>query len=219
MPSIRVNGQSVVVHTFDVVGTDGVCAGFIGHLGLVSKGGEHVRNDVAVVEMVPPLDVLGRMTADAVGTALLSDDETRKIKDYLDRHEGEHKAVQKLSRSNLDKVYCILPHAKPLEEEDGRYVRTRFSCSGLVFEAYKRARILLLDDTRLPCVDIQLIQDAYPDYSAFLDRDRFRTSMGLTGTGPWPVLLCGYLLAALNRDGDAIRKSPHVAQSDDAIFG
>lgn len=218
MPSRRVNEPRVVIRQFEVVGADGQAPGFIRHTGLASDTGEHDRGNVPVVDMAPPMRLTGPMKADAIGAAVLTDDESRKIKDFVDRHDGEHKAAQKLSRATFQEAYCIFPHATPFNEVDGRYVRMRFSCSGFVFEAYKRARIELVDLAQLPHVTLDKISLAYTDYSAFLERLEFREKVGLQGDGPWPVLLCGYLLNALNRDEMSIRQQKHIVQAGDEHY-
>jgi hypothetical protein len=43
-----------------------------------------------------------------------------------------------------------------------------------------------------------------------LDRSEFRESFGLEGDGGWPVLLCGYLFHALDREADVIRREPYT---------
>src|SRR5687767_736134 len=135
MPSSRVTAPTLVANLFDIIGTDGAKHGFISHAGLCSRAGEHDRDAVAVIDMCPPLRMAGHMKADAKGVTQLNNDEFRKIKDYVDRHEGEHQAAQKVNRGNIAALYCIVPHATPFYEEDGRYVRMRFSCAGFVYEA------------------------------------------------------------------------------------
>ncbi|MGA2497442.1 MAG: hypothetical protein ABSH20_06860 [Tepidisphaeraceae bacterium] len=218
MPSVRTVGLKVDVIAFDVIGTDGERQGFIRHTGLASVAGEHDRRAVPVIDMAPPLRRPGKMEANVVGTANLTDDEAHRVKDFVDRHEGEHRAIQKLNRLSFPQVYCVLPHAAPFNEADGRYVRMRFSCAGFVFEAYKRAGIHLVEERQLPPIELQRIKEAYPDHAPLLDRPDFRDLMGLTGPGPWPVMLCGYLLNATKRDAPAIRREPHVAKTGDEIF-
>jgi hypothetical protein len=218
VPSQRINNPHVEVVAYDVIGMDGDQAGFIRHAGLASSSATHDRESVAVTDMAPPLRVPGYMKADAIGTAELTEDEARKIKDFLDRHEGEHQSVQNLNPRKFPQVYCIAPHAAPLYEADGRYARMRFSCAGFVFEAYKRASIQLLDEDRLPAIGLDQIKQAYADVAAILDRPVFRESMGLAGSGPWPVMLCGYLFHSLARDAAAIRARSFIAVAGDDLF-
>jgi hypothetical protein len=176
--------------------------------------------------MGPPLHADGgaaRIHANAIGSANLTDDEVRKIKTFVDRHVNEHQAFSQLSLNQLfglaPQMYCICPHAVPFHEEDGRYARMRFSCAGFAFEAYKAARILLLDTNSLPAVDMATINLAYPLQARLMESGRVSSeSLGLEGNGPWPVLFCGYLFHALGREADLIRLQPYTPNANDQYF-
>lgn len=221
MPSCRVSGPNVDLKLFDVLGEDGEPS-FIRHTGLAASEGRLPSKTVKVVHMRPPLQTYDEMQADVRGTAELTDSERRKIQMFLDRHAGEHDAVAHLRPAALwrraSEIYCLYPHAIPHTENDGRYVRLRFSCAGFVFEAYKEARIILVDESTVPEIGLDRIKESYPDFAEVLDNRVFRTSMGLDGTGPWRVVLCGYLVHALNRDAGEIRDAPYVSRPGDAYF-
>jgi len=222
MPSHRVNESNVTLELFDVLGEDGEF-GFIGHTGLAAKEGRQLSDAVEVFHMGPPLETDGVMKVDARGTAKLNDDERHKIEDFRDRHAGEHAATRRLPLTtrlrHVPAIYCIHPHATPHREEDRRYVRTRFSCAGFVFEAYKAARISLLDELAIPRVGLAELKLSYPRFAQMLEDLTFRESMGLGGgTGEWPVMLCGYLLHALSREAAEIRSTPYVPRGTDAYF-
>jgi hypothetical protein len=158
-----------------------------------------------------------------VGSASLTVDEVQKIKTFVDRHANEHLVFLEFSTSQLirsaPQMYCIHPHALPLYEDDGRYTRMRFSCAGFVFEAYKKARIKLLDSKDLPVVDIAVIRLAYPGQVRLMEDGKISAeALGLQGSGPWPVLLCGYLFHALNRGDDVIRHEPYTPCIADRYF-
>ena len=175
--------------------------------------------------MGPPLHghgTAGHVRGDVVGSAALTDDEVQKIKAFVDRHANEHLLFSQFSTSQLieaaPQMYCVLPHASPLQENDGRYARTRFSCAGFVLEAYKRARIKLLDLNGVPTVDMAIIAAAYPQIR-FIESGRISAeALGLGGNGPWPVLLCGYLFHALNREADVIRQEAYTPDIMDRDF-
>ncbi len=225
MPSYRTDPAPVSLGLYDVVGADGNHVGFICHAGLAESAGTHDVRDVAVLDMGPPLRAEGRggrLHASAVGSAELTDDELRKIKTFVDRHANEHQPLSQLGGSRLRKsapqMYCICPHSVPLYEDDGRYARMRFSCAGFVFEAYKAARILLLDTKALPVVDMAAITTAYPP-ARLIERGKVSgESLGLEGNGPWPVLFCGYLFHALGRNANLIRQQPYTPNADDQYF-
>ena len=217
MPSNRVSGVTLSLNVFDVVGQDSAQSGFVGHAGLAESAGSKNVGQITVLDMGPPLHghgASGQVRADVVGSAELTDDELRKIKTFVDRHANEHTVFSHFSMSQLiqaaPQMYCVHPHVSPLYEDDGRYARTRFSCAGFVLEAYNKARIKLLDLNGIPMVDMAVIALAYPQ-TRLIESGRISAdALGLEGDGPWPVLLCGYLFHALNRDPDAIRQSPYT---------
>ncbi|MCH8042932.1 MAG: hypothetical protein IID44_04360 [Planctomycetes bacterium] len=216
MPSIRTTGSKVSLAIFDVVGQDGDEVGFIDHTGLAESAGSQHTGRIPVLDMGPPLHGQGspnHIIANVVGSATLTDAEEQKIRTFVDRHASEHLIFQQLTGLPLlrlaPQMFCVHPHASPLNEDDGRYVRMRFSCAGFVVEAYKKARIRLLDPSALPMVDIEIIRVGYPLQARLMDHDKISPEdLGLRGSGPWPVLLCGYLFHALDRGTDAIRNGP-----------
>jgi len=213
MPSRRVNGDNVSLQQFDAVGTIGEVDGFVVHAGLAQEGGEQSRRKLPVIDMQPPLGNHEIGPVEVVGSAELTDDEQRKIDNFIDRHEAEHRAFAELGRrtvmSRAPEMYRVLPHAEDHLEEDGRYARRRFSCAGFVFEAYSEARIVLLDISHLPELDRDEVEAHYGGQLAFAQRfDVPPEALGLEGDGPWPVMMCGYLFHALNRDPEMIRREP-----------
>ena len=226
MPSYRINTPTVTLSIFDVVGKDGEQFGFICHTGLAESKDSQKADAVTVIDMGPPLhgpNQSNSMEANAVGFAELSDDEVQKIRTFVDLHASEHQALAHLHRREIlrwaPQMYSIFPHAKPFEEDDGRYVRMRFSCSGFAFEAYAFARITLLDLDALPPVDMSIIKAAYPREARLMESERVTPeSLGLTGNGPWPVLLCGYLFHALDRPANVIRQQPYTPAAGGEYF-
>ncbi len=227
MPSYRVDGVTLSLNIFEAVGEDGKeTVGFIAHVGLAKSSGPQPPTKIAVLHMGPPLhgqDSLAHIKANAVGSAAVTDDEVQKIKTFIDRQASEHSGFLELNRSDIIKIapqmYCVHPHASPFCEEDGRYVRMRYSCAGFVFEAYKKAGIALLRTDALPMADMDAIKLAYPRHVGLMERERLSPeALGLGGDGPWPVLLCGYLFHALNRDADSIRTERYKPSSEDGSF-
>lgn len=226
MPSYRISGSTLSLSRFDVVGQDGAESNFVSHAGLAESAGSQGAANVPVLHMGPPLHGNGapvHIKVDVAGSAALTDDEIQKIKTFVDRHANEHLLFSQLSQTQLiqaaPQMYCVLPHECPLYESDGRYARTRFSCAGFVFEAYKSARIKLLDLNELPMVDMAIIAAAYPQQTRFIESRRINAeALGLGGNGPWPVLLCGYLFHALNREADVIRREAYAPDITDRYF-
>ena len=94
----------------------------------------------------------------------------------------------------------------------------RFSCAGFVLEAYQRAGVKLIDTDRVPLVALDEIKPAYPEFTQLLDRAEYRAALGLAGPGPWRVMLCGYLINSLSRDGASIRAQAYLVQPGDEKF-
>ena len=94
----------------------------------------------------------------------------------------------------------------------------RFSCTGLAVECYLSVDIRLVNIDHLPPVDVETLIPAYG--SIVKDqRLRERLKIGLDGSGPWPVLLPGYLFHSLARHESEIRTEPYSPQSiADASF-
>jgi len=216
----------VTLATFDVVGQDGHVPTFIRHAGLANSAGSQNAGEISVLDMRPPLhgqNAPSHLRADVVGSAALTDDEVQKITAFVNRHASEHGAFLQLSFRELmnaaPQIYIILPHAKPFYEEDGRYARMRFSCAGFVLEAYKKARIRLLDSRALPPIGMDDIRPCYPREVLLMESGKVDPEdLGLGGDGPWRVLLCGYLFHALNRDTVAVRGRPYVPNIADRYF-
>jgi hypothetical protein len=226
VPSYRVAGSTLSLSIFDVVGQDSDESGFIDHTGLAEFAGSQNAAKIPVLDMGPPLHGQGgsgHVRANVVGSATLTADEVQKIKTFVNRNANEHLVFLQFSMSQLIKaapqMYCVHPHASPLYEDDGRYARMRFSCAGFVLEAYRKARIKLMDSNDLPMVDIGVIRSAYPEQIRLVEGRRISSeALGLEGSGPWPVLLCGYLFHALNRDADVIRHEPYAPSIADRYF-
>jgi hypothetical protein len=226
LPSYRVATGNISLGLFDVVGQDGGERAFVGHAGLANSAGSQIAADVRVLDMGPPLHgqaAPGHIRADVVGSAVLTDDDVQKIKTFIDRHENEHRSLLLLSRTEriaaAPKMYIICPHAMPFYEEDGRYARMRFSCAGFVLEAYRKARVNLLEPKALPPVDMAIIRVCYPTQIRLMEDGKISPDdLGLGGNGPWQVLLCGYLFHALNRDGVAARRGTYVPSADQRYF-
>lgn len=228
MPSFRVDAPTLSLNIYDVIAKDSAAqVGFIGHTGLAKSTGAHPSARIPFLDMAPPLhghDTSQHLQAHVVGSAELTDDEVQKIKTFIDRHAGEHSVFQQFSRLQIfqtaPQMYCIIPHATPLfEEDDGRYPRMRFSCAGFVLEAYRKARINLVNTNTLPKVEYAVIEIAYSSQIGLMNHTGIsREDLGLEGDGPWPVLLCGYLFHALNRDASAIRHKPYIPSIEDRRF-
>jgi hypothetical protein len=146
----------------------------------------------------------------------LTPDEVAQIDLFIDRVESEYRANQAGRRQQ----YIVLPHCHPEEGDDGTVIYYRFSCGGFVIEAYRFVGIELIvtDATALPVVGLETLRVAYPDLQRPLDSPRTREYLGLDGTGPWPIVLSGYLLNSLRRTEAEIRGGPYRPQPGDEFY-
>lgn len=193
---------------------------FVQHVALLREGGPiSAKPEVNVFHMGPPL-VAGdqaRVTksgdrkcrADLIADLALDAEERESIGDWLNEVETEDRDHP----GNIAEQYTVVPHVDwIIAPETGRRIRRRFSCSGFVIEAYRRANINLIDtDGQLPDVHEQILNAAYPALARLKSvRERF----GLPGDGPWKVILPGYLFHSTARaTSESPRPPAYVPQS------
>lgn len=215
---MRLGNTVVVLSELDVVGQDGETS-FVRHLGLAASKGSIDRANVPVHDMGPPLRSPGDMQVDVHGRAELDDNEMRKIKSFVERHASEHAARDLSSGTGILRGYCVHPHVLPQKESDGTVLYQRFSCAGFVVEAYRFARINLLDLDHIPPVSLDSICKAYPEIANELrNRQNTRARVGLQGDGPWGIVFCGYIVHALNRSAQDIRNTRFTPAASHAWF-
>jgi hypothetical protein len=216
MPSHRLGNQATLVFRFDVVAKDSDAeANFVCHVGLANEERDIVLNGViAMLHMGPPLERKeGGVPIHARGTANLKFGEMRQIDVFVDEHLSEYEAENVRGRQQ----YIIMPHCR---EPDAACSVRRFNCAGFVIEAYRYAGVNLVITTpdSLPAISLKTLLQAYPAVAGILaDGDR-RRRLGLEGDGPWPVVLAGYVMNALNRPADDIRHKPYQPQPRDEYF-
>jgi hypothetical protein len=90
----------------------------------------------------------------------------------------------------------------------------RFSCVGLVLECFRvGAGIRLLDweGAPTPLVDRATLEGCYPVFA--LVSVAIAERLGVSGDGPWSIVLPGYVFHALNRPDADIRARPYVPAS------
>ncbi|MGP0064319.1 MAG: hypothetical protein ACLQGP_12055 [Isosphaeraceae bacterium] len=114
--------------------------------------------------------------------------------------------------------YQVLPHYEVvLDPGTGVPAHVRCSCVGLLVEAIKDVLTRTpLDPSSTaatyPDTDLATLQTIFP--SSFLRR---RARAGLTGSGPWPVVLPGHLVHAMNQQAGT-SAWPYNPASGDYLF-
>lgn len=172
---------------------------------------------VIVYDCQPPLRIgpgreeLGAMRADVVGHLDLTDKEKADVEMWLAREQT--RILGDRRRPKLR--YTVLPAARfRTDAVNGQTIYRDFSCAGFVATAYSEgANITLVDETNLPTTTAARLAEVYTERYVELAR---KLDFGLTGDGPWPVLLPGYLFHALNRSDP--RAGPHIPTATDATF-
>jgi len=220
MPAQRLTDEPVRLERFDVLGEDSESVpGFVCHVGLAieTKEALSLGEQVSVWHMGPPLENPGSMAANSLGSAVLTVDEANQIQLYLDEIEFEYDAAPR--RPNWLQQYVVHPHVKPWCAKDGTPLWLRFSCAGLVIESYGDAGIDLVSQEDIEDMDAEVLDKAYPRFAPVTGLSpRRREYLGIPGKGPWPVLLAGYVLHALDRTAEDIRLAPYQPTLNDATF-
>ena len=223
MPARRLHQGPVDVSPYDVLGLDVPdVPSFIGHVCLAAEArvGLSADDQLRVTDMQPPMvQARGPVQVHAHGIVPLTPREAGVIQEFIDRTENEYQST------NLGGFhqYAVLPHCVCVTDENGMVVARKYSCGGFVLEAYRFAGIDLLDTegTSLPPVSLEILHQAYSHelQRHVLDTPRLRERfLGLTGDGPWPIVLPGYLLNALSRIETEIRAGTYRARPGDEYF-
>lgn len=217
MPAFDLAEQAASLSRFDVVGQHSEeVPKFVRHVALFNLDNRDVDHGgtVDVVHMGPPLKTGKQLSADVAGRVPLTNDEINAIETWIEKVADEYRDHKVRGR----RQYRIDPPWKDVSDKNTGVRRYRqYSCAGFVLYAHLRVDVslLMIDKERLPEVSRETLEAAYPD--DFRSPDLL-SRFGLQGNGPWPVVLAGYVLHALDRSSDEIRAEPYVAQSGDELF-
>jgi len=186
---------------------------FVKHVALLDEDNRSVEagGEVNAVHMRPPLEQGNAIKVHVAGHVPLTNDEIKKVSTWIKKIADEY------PRSRV-KQYVIHPPWKDTHDPNTGVRRyRRYSCAGFVLDGHRRVDIELLkiDEGTLPDVYPQTIMSAYPDAKRHIS---FLPHCGLEGNGPWKVVLAGYVLHALNRPTDQIRREPYQAKCGDEQF-
>lgn len=204
-------------------------AGFVQHAAILSREVALPKDaPVEVWHIGPPLVVgdVSRATAgknpvcraDLASDVSLTISDRHKIANWLAKVDKERRPRQ------LFRQYVVSPHVRWDRSEVGRGVYRRFSCVGVVIEAYAAASIRILDlDAVFPLADETMLNAAYPDLArvegapltvqaklGYKDRE----DLGLSGPDSWRIILPGYIFHALQRANAANPRPEPYAPKD-----
>lgn len=205
---------------FEVVGCCLGQTGAVTHVGLLAMHGDiAIRTTrVALHDVVGPR-WLGRdairlpsgvdMSADVLAWLPLSEAEEAKLEVWL--------ADMKRRIPQID--YLVLPaHRVETDPVTGQPVRWRFSCAGFVAFAYHQTTgVQLVNQDALPLSEKERILEIWDNLAPY---QRFWPGLGLRAPSPWPVLLPGHVLRALDSVGPDDDRShlPYHPTDADAWF-
>ncbi len=218
MPAARLKDDPISIRKYDVAGCDSaVLSQFISHVGLAAEDRAELRCDdsLLLTHMAPPFrERTDKCEVQTCGSVELTVGEILQLQVFVANLGNEYEAAKLRPRSQ----YTIRPHAKPHVEADGTITFWRYSCAGFVVEAYDFVDIQLIsaDDSHFPEIGMDLINVVYPGIS-----NRSQDALvdwGLDGTGPWRIVLAGYVLNSLNRPSDMIRSDSFVPTNGDEYF-
>lgn len=216
MPAFVLSQNPQTVSRYDVIGVhSSTSPHFVKHVALYSADGGQVNHgeDVDVAHMGPPLQRQGMTTVHAVGTVPLTNNEVKQIETWIDEIVDEYVHP---SIATMEQYYIDPPWKDKRDPTTGVRRYRRYSCAGFVLYAYGQVDIplLVIDRMTLPEVDEQTLRTAYPD----LPDSRFLARFGIQGPGPWPIILAGYVLHALDRPENQIRHNPYQPKTGDELF-
>jgi len=176
---------------------------FVKHTGLL-KENQSIQGEekLSLNHMGPPLNANGSDISHLVGQIELANEEIEAIDDWLASVSTQYRDLHVLDLQQ----YVVCPHMKWVVSEEGRRIRQRFSCVGYVLEAYRAAEIELISVDNVPLADKEVLLQSYPVFQKIAARPRVSQKLGfkgfddlgVSGDGPWQVVLAGYLFHAVN---------------------
>jgi hypothetical protein len=183
----------------------------LSHVALLASPGQvFVGQPCDVMEMGPPihLNPSGTMSPQVAAWMPLTNDEVESIEAW----------IADLTTQTQTLAYCALPAwQRTVETTTGRQIGWRFSCAGFVFCAYQAAGITLLDEVSIPPVPYATVRDGWIHLAKGRD-DILRAVLekcGISGPGPWAVMLPGYIVHALAGQPGPL---PHVPVPSECTF-
>lgn len=170
---------------------------------------------LAAAHMRPPCVPNGVARAHLAANVPLGAAEVSKILTWISKLE-----LDGMSPEVLRARYIINP---PLENKvtisNKRVRHIRFNCIGFVLLAFSKVGLQLLvsDDANLPPVTAGMLYQFYP--RAKYLKPTSLEKLGLHNhTGPWQIILPGYVMHSLDRPEADIRSNPYSPRAGDELF-
>ena len=179
------------------------------------------------------IETIGDMSADEISANViafledLSEDERRQMRLWfhlispLFAETGRPSQGPKLRRAELADFITnchYIAHPPICEKYDfttGRPNNLWFSCAGFVIYLYEKSKVvreLLVSysEPSFPTVNRDIIHATW-----FKLPPEIMSAIGLSGDGPWPVVMPGYVANAFKRESNVIRNTPYLPQEED----
>ena len=198
-------GEPIEIRRFDLV-AQREPSGFIRHVALAH--GKHriasISAQCPVMHWGPPLAVreAASIRVDLVGRLALDSEDVNLL---------EITAASLSTQTRLDLPMIADPPWQQCScPTTGIPWGMRFSCAGFVAFLFRDAlEIDLVDLSNLPSTALNFLALVYPSITG----ERARRMAGLQGSGPWRVLLPGFVVHAFGAGRSAV---PYVAQPTDS---
>lgn len=198
---------------FEVVGAYGASDSVV-HVGILANACTLApRAAVGVFDMGPPLRMAlpNPMTPSVVGWLPLTKDEDEQLDTWLADIRTRASACE----------YIAFPSEQRITDPvSGRVTAWKFSCAGFVQTAYAEGAgvPLVVLEKDLPPIDFATIRLQWQHILgrfSDLEAQRILHSFGISGSGPWRVLLPGYLVRAFAKGRACL---PYVPVASDLRY-
>ena len=211
MPLQKLCNKPAVVEQFCVCSQEVQGTNFITHVGLASEQQCGIKyGDTVKWTHVFSFFRRAEDRVHVIGKIRLSAEERESMDIFITDCEEE---IEKIKRFERPKQFIIFPHK---EERSAERPYCRYSCAGFVLEAYRRIHVTILEEDVIPAQSLDFLDEYYPGLAECSIKER--EALGLIGTGPWRVVLPGYVLNAFNRSEKKIRQEPFRPKVSHSFF-
>ena len=135
---------------------------------------------------------------------------------------GRECAEPKWARFFAECRYIVDPAFKlEIDPVSGTLKHHRYSCVGFVTQCYESTAVKQVltspSPQGFPTVDKETVKRTFlPPKFEFTEE--IAEAVNLTGEGPWPIAMPGYVMRAFSRSDETIRNHPYSPSADDMGF-